>query len=562
MACPASSTAVSDGTIAATLTPRTSRSPQLGQRAARAVAPRRGGVVLEALGRGHHARGAAPRERATTLPSPSAAIALTDDVPMSMPTVTSVPTRHSPVVFRCARERGHHVVVQQPVGRDHVTGVDARVAAHVGASPAGLLDHHLHRGDVPHREAADLDRDVDRSVGHEHVRPEVAEAAHPPAPTRQARGTRRRVPPTRTRRPSRTRGARPRCARTCDTDTASPSRRAPSPRAPDQRDPRAGRRHHPGHELAVDLERDERRPHRDAAGVALGAVDGVDDPASARARRRRRPVVPNSSPRMASSGRASARSGPDHLLDRPVGLGDRGEVGFGLHHQVGGPEAGHGDGVGRVGERVGQLEVGRGIGGEVGLGADARNVARTHTRLRAGSAPRAVRGRETGADGTALDPHRGARGGARGRGSVRRPARSATTTPTPIPRRAPPPRRRPRRHRRPAPRTTAADDHRRAGHHDHAPRRRAPPGPPDRAVTDTGPIRVAIDAGVSGATDADVAGVPAGGVRSVVGGGQPRRQARRAVRRGHRDRARRGGLVVDRRAGRHRTPGAARHRSR
>ena len=45
---------------------------------------------------------------------------------------------------------------------------------------------------------------------------------------------------------------------------------------------------------------------------------------------------------------------------------------FRVHDQVVGPEPGHGDPVGRIGERVGQFEV----GGEVGLGGDARNVAR------------------------------------------------------------------------------------------------------------------------------------------------------------------------------------------
>ena len=89
------------------------------------------------------------------------------------------------------------------------------------------------------------------------------------------------------------------------------------------------------------------------------------------------PVVPNSSPRIGVAGTRVGQAGPDHLLDRAVGLGDRREVGLGLHHEVGGTEARHGDGVGRVGERVGELEVGREVGSGVGVGADARNVART-----------------------------------------------------------------------------------------------------------------------------------------------------------------------------------------
>ena len=158
---------------------------QLGQRAARAVAPRRGGVVLEALGRGCHHVMRYPRAR------DDVAVAVgRDRLDRRRPDVDAdrhlgAHARHFPVVCQVRANAVDDVVVQQPVGRDHVTGVDARVSPHVGASPAGLLDHHLHRGDVPLREATDLDRDVDRSVGHQHVRPEVAEAADPPAPTRQ-----------------------------------------------------------------------------------------------------------------------------------------------------------------------------------------------------------------------------------------------------------------------------------------------------------------------------------------------------------------------------------------
>ena len=236
---PCSSTAVSDGTIAATLTPAHVEVAQLGQRAARAVAPRRGGVVLEALGRRHHhlVRHARARD--------DVAVAVgRDRLDRRRPDVDADRHlgAHAPLPRRAqvARERGHHVVVQQPVGRDHVAGVDARVAAHVGAPAAGLLDHHLHRGDVPHREPADLDRDVDRAVGHQHVRPEVAEAAHAPAAPRQREEL--RVEADRLERVDRV----VREVRVLDAaDLRHRHRRRRraarrSPRAPDQRDPSAG----------------------------------------------------------------------------------------------------------------------------------------------------------------------------------------------------------------------------------------------------------------------------------------------------------------------------------
>ena len=111
--------------------------------------------------------------------------------------------------------------------------------------------------------------------------------------------------------------------------------RARTPRAADHRDPSAGADTTPTDQLAVELERDQRRPHRDAAGVALGAVDGIDDPATPAAVAAR---SPNSSPRIASSGRSRREPLPDHHLDRPVGLGHRREVGLGLDDQVAGPE--------------------------------------------------------------------------------------------------------------------------------------------------------------------------------------------------------------------------------
>ena len=84
------STAVSDGTIAATLTPFDVEVAERGERLDGAAPPRDVGVVLEAVGR-RDTESVRDAARATTLPSPSAAIAFTDDVPMSMPTVTSGP---------------------------------------------------------------------------------------------------------------------------------------------------------------------------------------------------------------------------------------------------------------------------------------------------------------------------------------------------------------------------------------------------------------------------------------------------------------------------------------
>ena len=64
----------------------------------------------------------------------------------------------------------------------------------------------------------------------------------------------------------------------------APFANAPPPRTAHQVRPSAGAEHDPDAHLAVLLEREQRRPHRDAAHVVLGAVDRVDDPAPARQR--------------------------------------------------------------------------------------------------------------------------------------------------------------------------------------------------------------------------------------------------------------------------------------
>src|ERR1700760_2124655 len=54
--------------------------------------------------------------------------------------------------------------------------------------------------------------------------------------------------------------------------------KAPEPRAAPPAPPQRRRGDDAGHHLAVLLEREQRRPRRDPAHVALGAVDGIDDP--------------------------------------------------------------------------------------------------------------------------------------------------------------------------------------------------------------------------------------------------------------------------------------------
>ena len=147
--------------------------------------------------------------------------------------------------------------------------------------------------------------------------------------------------------------------------------------------PRAERRRrdHPERELAVDFEREQRRPHRQAAGVPLGAVDRIDDPAARRADARLALLLTEHG----VVGSGARELGPDHGLDRAVGFGDGREVGLGLDHEVLGAEPGQAQAVGRIGE----LERERKVLFEIGVGSDGAECSE--------------RGRDLGETGAVLD---------------------------------------------------------------------------------------------------------------------------------------------------------------
>ena len=99
------------------------------------------------LGDGHDGTRAATRDAdATTLPSSSAAIAFTDDVPMSIPTVTSV------IGGPGGRGAASTSSCRRPFVRDALPPSARARAVEVGAPSAGLLDDRDERGDVPQRE--------------------------------------------------------------------------------------------------------------------------------------------------------------------------------------------------------------------------------------------------------------------------------------------------------------------------------------------------------------------------------------------------------------------------
>ena len=195
-------------------------------------------------------------------------------------------------------------------------------------------------------------RDVDRALGDEQVRPEIAVRAGAPGPAQQGFEGGGAVAPALVadeggvgqagvldRRDPR-HGQLPRLAAQHGDPAAGALGRPPAASE-------GGRGHDADDRLVVVEQGDQGGPHRHAADEALGAVDRVEHPA---------PV--------AAAGRAELLAehrvvGPldleqvaQGLLDGPVGVADGGEVRFGLDDQVLGAEAGQRDAVGELGQRA------------------------------------------------------------------------------------------------------------------------------------------------------------------------------------------------------------------
>ena len=124
---------------------------------------------------------------------------------------------------------------------------------------------------------------------------------------------------------------------------------AAGPPPPSQR----GRAHHADGRDAIFEERNQTGPHRNSAHEVLGAVDRVDHPLAALEDRRSTLFLAEDR----VPGPLASQDRPDGFFDRLVGVGDRGEVGFGVDAQIEGAEAVEGDRVGPVGEGHCQLQV-------------------------------------------------------------------------------------------------------------------------------------------------------------------------------------------------------------
>ncbi len=117
--------------------------------------------------------------------------------------------------------------------------------------------------------------------------------------------------------------------------------------------PEGGLTRHADPRHAVDRQRDEGRPHRDALEVVRGAVDRVDDPL---------PRGVAGDPELLTEYAVIGSFGLENRADRAFGgevrLGDVRRIGLELHVEIGGVEAGHGCRVRSIREPQRELQIG------------------------------------------------------------------------------------------------------------------------------------------------------------------------------------------------------------
>ena len=203
------------------------------------------------------------------------------------------------------------------VGREDARAVRRLLALERRDAATGLLDDHDDRGPVPDPKRR-LHHQVGRPARDEHVSPEVSE---PPAAARVSQEVEERLLPRATEPVVDAREDHERVVQLplARAELATvPSRAA----APDGLVPLAqrGRARHPEHRPSLHLEREQRRPDRDAVGEVLRAVDRVHDP----------DAVPGALAVLLAGHGVGGEPGGDHLADRgldlEVGLGDGREV--------------------------------------------------------------------------------------------------------------------------------------------------------------------------------------------------------------------------------------------
>lgn len=228
-----------------------------------------------------------------------------------------------------------------PVRADDLLVRAGRTTAEGADTPARLLHDRRQRRVVPRMEPR-IDGCIDRPFGDEHVLPEITERPGVPGGGLD----REEVAPMRRR--------DRRVGETGYPGNADPvavaKRVLPACCPPAVAERRS--RDDPADSFSLALQRDQCRPHGDAAREVLRPIDRVDDPSD------RAPVVTLLLTEDALARTARGDPLPQCALDRPVGVRDRRQVGLGVDVQVVRAKARQAERVGQVGKFEGEGEVG------------------------------------------------------------------------------------------------------------------------------------------------------------------------------------------------------------
>src|SRR6476619_5591740 len=175
-------------------------------------------------------------------------------------------------------EPGQHCVVKKSVGRNRADAVGARLAMEIRERAARLPHKEVERTEVPRLEVR-FDRDVNGTLGHQAMRPEIAVGAYPPDLVGEVEETRSAVAP-----PGEVGEGQAGRGEVIDTgDGDAPLRiaeggeRAFAGACPPPASERGGA-DNADDGGAVDEQGDQRAPHRNSADEVLRAVDRIEHP--------------------------------------------------------------------------------------------------------------------------------------------------------------------------------------------------------------------------------------------------------------------------------------------
>src|SRR2546426_4122148 len=226
-----------------------------------------------------------------------------------------------------ATQHRERVVMQSTIRRQRRAGIDRAPPVEVRESPAGLLDEEHAGREIPGLEV-DLDVELCLAFSHQTVAGVVAEAALAIGGVDQ---TDEAVPAARAAQEAEPGVDQVCLAEIADVRHANALAVEEGATTPARGVELAGHRvvDDADRDLARFLQRDQRRPHGDAADEVLRPVDGIDDEAAIA-----RPALAELLAQEAVVREGAAKDFDDHLLGFAIRLRDRREIGLGRHGEA------------------------------------------------------------------------------------------------------------------------------------------------------------------------------------------------------------------------------------